>query len=230
MLILLIRALTYKKQNKHQLGDQWNGEDLSIFSLDDLPLPLSPTASTPSNQSTASLLPHAGPNINQGLDKSEVNPGNLKANLRTPSITSTMTDVPELTNTPGFRAAEAYVRPSPIATAGTIFSYVFDLRNCTFTLKIAAHDAASEDRTTEISLPEFHFPKDKCEVEVTSGKWTIQTDDTDDGFIQTLRWWHLEGDQTIKVTGLRRRQATIVGADDEDSYLEQCQESKCSVM
>lgn len=186
--------------------------------------------STPSNESTASLLSHLGPNINQKQDKSAVNPGNLKAKLRTPSITSRMTDVPELTNSPGFRAAEAYVRPSPIAIAGTILSYVFDLRNCTFTLKIVAHGAATEEQTTEISLPEFHFPKDKCEVEVTSGKWTIRVDDAGDGLIQRLKWWHLEGDQTIKVTGLRRRQTTMLGVDDDESYLEQCQESKCSVM
>jgi hypothetical protein len=222
----------YKTQNKHQLGDQWNGEDLSIFSLDDLPLPLSATAATPSksNESTASLLQHTGLNMRENLDKSTVNPGNLKAKLRTPSITSRMTDVPELTNTPGFRAAEAYVRPSPVATAGTILSYGFDLRNCTFNLKLLVHGTGPDAQTTDILLPEFHFPKDKCEVEVTSGKWTITADDSDNGLIQRLRWWHLDGDQTIKVIGVRRRQTAILGQDEDENYLEQCQENKCSVM
>ena len=213
------------------MGDQWNGEDLSIFSLDDLPLPLSPAAAAPSNESTAALLEHTGPNTRENVDKSAVNPGNLKAKLRTPSISSRTTDDPELTSTPGFRAAEAYVRPSPIASAGTILSYGFDLRNCTFTLKLLVREAGPDAQTTDISLPEFHFPKDKCEVEVTSGKWTISTDGTGDGLIQRLRWWHLEGEQTIKVTGVRTRQAAMLGLDEDDSYLEQCQEtSKCGVM
>ncbi|KAB8200826.1 tubby C-terminal-like domain-containing protein [Aspergillus parasiticus] len=192
----------YMCQNKHQLGDQWNGEDLSIFSLDDLPLPLSPTAASRSNESTISFLQHTGLNTRESLDKSTVNPGNLKAKLRTPSITSRMMDVPELTNNPGFRAAEAYVRPSPVAIAGTILSYGFDLRNCTFTLKLLVHKTGSDAQTTDISLPGFHFPKDKCEVTVTSGKWTITTDDSDNSSIQRLRWWHLDGEQTIKVTGV----------------------------
>ena len=203
---------------------------MSIFSLDDQPLPISPTAPMPSNESTASLLPHAGSNIRQNLDKSAVTPRNLKVKLRTPSITSRMTDAPELTNAPGYRAAEAYVRPSPLAVAGTILSYGFDLRNCTFTLKLFIHEARPNAQTTDIALPEFHFPKGRCEVEVTSGKWTIRADDTNGGLIQRLRWWHLEGEQTIKITGVQRRQATMLGLDDDESYLEQCRENKCVVM
>lgn len=223
--------VTYSKQNTHPLGDKWNGEDLSIFSLDDMPLPLSPGAAAPSNESSASLLEHTGPNARENVDRSVVNPGNLKAKLRTPSITSKSSDDPELTSTPGFRAAEAYVRPSPTAAAGTILSYGFDLRNCIFTLKLLVHEAGPDAQPTDIALPEFHFPKDKCEVEVTSGKWTISSDAAQGSLIQRLRWWHLEGEQTIKVTGVRRRQAAMQGLDEDDSYLEQCQEtSKCSVM
>ncbi|GLA32900.1 hypothetical protein AnigIFM63326_001546 [Aspergillus niger] len=114
-----------------------------------------------------------------------------------------MADVPELTSNPGFRAAEAYVRPSPVAITGVILSYGFDLRNYTFTLKLLGHETGPDAQTTDISLPEFHFPKNKCEVEVTSGKWTITTDDSDNCSIQRLRWWHQDGEQTIKVTGVR---------------------------
>jgi hypothetical protein len=203
---------------------------LSIFSLDDLTLPPSATTSMPSNESTASLLPHTVSHIRENLDRSTITPRNLKSKLRTPSITSSMIDAPELTNAPGYRAAEAYVRPSPVAVAGTILGYGFDLRNCTFTLKILVDETGPDAQTTDITLPEFHFPRDSCEVEVTSGKWTIKADDIDGGLVQRLRWWHLEGEQTIKVTGVRRRQATILGLDDDESYLEQCQESKCSTM
>lgn len=215
-------------QNRHHLGDQWNGEDLSIFSLDDRPLPLSPIPPTPTNGSTVTL---EGPNTKrENSDESTVNPGNLKASLKTPSISSKLTDAPpELTNSPGFRAAEAYVRPSAIATVGKIQSHGFDLRNCVFNLRLRAHKAGLEDTPTEIFLPEFHFPKDKCEIEVSSGKWTISTDDTDGCMIQRLRWWHVEGDHTIKVTGVRRQNMAL-GRDEEEGYLDQCQQSKCSVM
>jgi hypothetical protein len=164
-------------------------------------------------------------------DQSTINPGNLKDKLKTPSISSQATDKPpELTNAPGFRAAEAYVRPSPIATVGSIINYGFDLRNCIFNFKIQAHESTSEEKPTEIFLPEFHFPKDKCKVEVSSGKWTISIDDTDGGMIQRLRWWHVEGEHTIKVTGVMRRQNMALGKEEEEGYLDQCQQSKCSVM
>jgi len=210
------------------LGDQWNGEDLSIFSVDDRPLPLSPIPSSLSNSaSTTSLVQKGGPRIKS--DGSTVNPGNLQTNLKTPSISSKTTDVaPELTNTPGFRAAEAYVRPSPIATVGRILSQGFDLRTCVFTLKLRSLKAGSDEAPTEIFLPEFHFPKDKCDVEVSSGKWTI-TDDEDGGMIQKLRWWHVEGEHSIRVTGIPRQNMTV-GKEDEEGYLDQCQQTKCSIM
>jgi hypothetical protein len=163
--------------------------------------------------------------------ESNVNPGNLRANLKTPSISSRVTDVsPELTSAPGFRAAEAYVRPSPIATVGKILGHGFDLRNCIFNMRLSAQKGAEEFRPTEIFLPEFHFPKDKCEIEVTAGKWTITTDDEDGGMIQKLRWWHAEGEHQIKITGVQRRQNMALGKEEEEGYLDQCQQSKCSVM
>jgi hypothetical protein len=160
-----------------------------------------------------------------------VNPGNLKTNLKTPSISSKMSDAPpELTNAPGFRAAEAYVRPSSIATVGKVLNHGFDLRNAIFSLSLHAHEAGSDERPTEIFLPEFHFPKDQCEIEVSSGKWTISTDDEDGGLTQKLRWWHVEGEHHIKVTGVQRRQNRALGKEEEEGYLDQCQQRKCSVM
>jgi hypothetical protein len=222
----------YMCQNSHHRGDQWNGEDLSIFSLDDRPLPLSPIPPTPANNSSVTLDQSAGPNSKkQFSDESTISPGNLKDHLKTPSIASTPSNQPpELTNAPGFRAAEAYVRPSPIATVGKILEYGFDLRNCVFNFKLEALEAASDDRPTEIFLPEFHFPKDRCEIEVTGGKWSIATDDEDGGMVQKLRWWHKEGQHSLKVTGVMRRQNMALGKEEEEGYMDQCQQSKCTVM
>ena len=164
-------------------------------------------------------------------DEVTVFPGNLKANLRTPSISSDRSlVVPELTNTPGFRAAEAYVRPAPIAVIGRRAQYGFDLRNCVFTMKIDADESASHDKATEIFLPDFHFPKDSCEITVSSGKWAISTDEENGGMIQKLKWWHAEGEQDIRVVRVQRRQNMMIRNEEEEGYLEQCQQSKCTVM
>lgn len=100
-----------------------------------------------------------------------------------------------------------------------------------FTFKLQGGKVA-QDTPTEIFLPEFHFPKDQSEIQVSSGKWTISTDDADGGMIQRLRWWHAEGEHSITVRGVQRRQNMSLGKEEEEGYLDQCQQTttKCSVM
>lgn len=91
------------------------------------------------------------------------------------------------------------------------------------------HDTAP----TEIFLPEFHFPKEQTQVEVSSGRWAISIDQADCGLglVQRLRWWHGSGEQNIKVTGIKRRIGVAMGKDDEEEgYLEQCRKSTCTAM
>lgn len=225
-------------QNNHQWGDLWNGEDLSIFSVDDKPLPLHPESDPVPNKSastsTASLN-RTSPSYSQSQTTNPdtpVNPNNLLATLSTPSISSTPAATPaDLTSHPGYRAAEAYVRPSPIATVGNVTSYGFDLRNSTFTLTLTCDKPATEDAFTEVFLPEFHFPREGSEVEVSGGKWTISVDDdVEGGLIQKLKWWHGLGEQRLTVKGVKRKQGTAVGREEEEGYLEQCQQSRCAIM
>lgn len=228
-----------------------------------------------------------------------VTPANLKRTLTSQTISSApqapSPAVAELTVTPGYRAAEAYVRPCPVYVAGRLISYAFDLRQCEFTLKLDRGDrgAVLDAHPTIIYLPEFHFPRDhKVVVDVSSGKWEISegeiaspgtptaangkriANDTlvkvnadlaaieaDGGYapgendgdppVQRLRWWHGDGEQTLRVTGLIRRatfapEGGLVGttggvpggnaADEDASYLEQCQQgygvntSSCTLM
>ncbi|KAK3941306.1 glycoside hydrolase [Diplogelasinospora grovesii] len=238
----------YMIKNNHERGDQWNGEDLSIFSVDDKLLPVSALPRTPDlNQSTSSLHKTAtnasNPQKKETDDDSSVTPANLKRTLTTPSINS---DAPptssrrhaELTQNPGYRAAEAYVRPAPITTAGRITHYTFDLKKCEFSMAIQAPKVAPTDAPTVIFLPGFHYPKDACTVEVSSGKWEISSDEDETALIQRLRWWHGEGEQTIKITGVVRKYN--IGANREEGgpsedvgYYEQCNAgawSSCSVM
>ncbi len=202
---------------------------MSIFSLDDRPLPQSEVPLSPTNDSSTSLVQKSLRSKKELSDKSTINPGNLRANLSTLSISSTPSEAAELRTAPGLRAAEAYVRPSPITTVGEILNYGFDLRTCVFTFRLNALIASTEERPTEIFLPAFHFPKDKCEVEVSAGKWTISIDDEDGLKIQKLRWWHVEGEHSMTVTGLPRTQNTMLGKEEEDGYYDQCQQSNCEV-
>jgi hypothetical protein len=157
-----------------------------------------------------------------------VSPANLKATLKTPSIDSRSTSA-EL-GCAGFRAAEAYVRPSPIATYGEVLSYGFDLKNATFTFTLSAKESTPEETPTEIYLPEFHFPQTHSEIEVSGGKWAIETEDVDDGTIQKLKWWHGAGEQKITAKGVKHKQGTIVVSEEEMGYLEQCTKNGCRVM
>ena len=109
-------------------------------------------------------------------------------------------------------------------------SYGFDLRNATFTMTLTCKSKIKEEVPTEIFLPDFHFPRDHSEVTVSGGKWTISIDDVDDGLIQKLRWWHAEGTQNIIVRGVRKAQGTAMGKEEEEGYLDQCQQTRCCVM
>lgn len=99
-------------------------------------------------------------------------------------------------------------------------------------MTLNCENPATEDTPTEIFLPEFHFPGEQSQVEVSGGKWTISVDDTDgaEGLIQRLRWWHGVGEQKLKVKGVQRRQGMALGKEEEEGYLDQCQQTRCVVM
>lgn len=160
-----------------------------------------------------------------------VGPENIKRALTAEGMTSEGMRVPtDAPDRPGFRAAEAYVRPTPVATNDGLVSYGFDLRNCTFSMSLTAASSTKEDAPTVIFLPEFHFPPSSTNVEVSGGKWTISFDDENGGLVQMLRWWHAEGDQKITIRGVRRKQGTALSAEEDEGYLEQCQQRNCTVM
>jgi len=212
----------------------WNGEDLSIFSLDDKPLPVHPTANADKSASTSTVsVDQTSPSYSQSrsTNSSPVSPRTIKDTLKAPSISSQRSKTPpEIGSTPGYRAAEAYVRPCPIATVGKVTSYGFDLRNATFTLALESQSAATDVVPTEVFLPECHFPCDNTKIEVSSGKWTISVDNTDGGLIQKLRWLHGAGKQNMTVKGVLRKQGMALGKEEEEGYYEQCRQSRCDLM
>ncbi|KKK27195.1 glycosyl hydrolase [Aspergillus rambellii] len=221
----------YTARNDHEWGDHWNGEDLSIYSTDDLELPggklcaleqesrSQSDSQSPSYSSSQSYVAHK-----------QISPRNLKDAIKSPSISSEVSQFDE--GKAGFRAAEAYVRPSPIVTNGEISNFVFDLRNCTFTMSLVGNPMAEgQDVPTEIYLPDFHFPETHTEVVVSSGEWSIDFVEISSVKLQRLQWWHSGGNQNIKIQGVKRKPGDPIGVSGEDlSYLEQCQSGGCSVM
>lgn len=217
------------EQNSHEWGDQWNGEDLSVFSHDDLELSSAKLLGTDSKTS----LDRNSPSFSHSQsmpDYREVTPYNIKNVVEPPFITSQSQTSTELSTKPGFRAAEAFVRPSPIATNGDLLTYGFDLRNCVFTLSLVANVPTAEDTPTEIYLPEFHFPGMHTVVSVSGGKWIIEIDEAGSNSQRRLRWWHGEGEQDIKIQGVKRKVGETLNASEDETYLEQCQRSTCAVM
>ncbi|KAK0649379.1 glycoside hydrolase family 5 protein [Cercophora newfieldiana] len=220
----------YTAKNDHERGDQWNGEDLSIVSIDDKPLPVSALPRTPPlNQSTSSLLKppdtaSSGQQKKETDDDSSITPNNIKKTLTNPSIMSEPSSrQPELTANPGYRAAEAYVRPAPITTAGLITNYTFDLKKCQFSMKLEAPKEADSAAPTVIFLPEYHFPNDACTVEVSSGKWEISSDEDETALLQRLKWWHGDGEQSILITGVvKKLNGDGVTGAEEIGYYEAC--------
>ncbi|SPQ24797.1 19bb662d-47d8-4dbe-8d87-e351ab77b0c3 [Thermothielavioides terrestris] len=235
----------YMATNDHERGDQWNGEDLSIFSIDDKLLPLSALPRNPGIDGSSTTALRSSVPRKELDDDDSVTPANLKRSLTNPSISSEATSrQPELTACPGYRAAEAYVRPAPTTVAGVIASYGFDLRQCVFTLALTAPRAADPLAPTVVFLPEYHFPRDACVVEASSGKWEISCDEDEAVLVQRLRWWHGPGEQTLRVSGVVRKllAAEAVGGGaaaagaavaEDAGYYEQCNQgawSNCALM
>lgn len=114
---------------------------------------------------------------------------------------------------------------------GIMMQYGFDLLKCEFTLKVQSPTPATETPSV-IFLPEYHFPKDVSVVEVSSGKWEISSDDEETVMLQKLRWWHGQGEQTLKITGLARKYNFVEGVTEEGGYYEQLNQllNNCSLM
>ncbi|KAI9749222.1 MAG: hypothetical protein M1815_002690 [Lichina confinis] len=222
----------YMSKNNHQWGDQWNGEDLSIFSVDDRVLPLASASSSISlaNDSSQTLTNTDSTAKASGSPVEPVSPSNLKQTLSKPSMASEpSSEDADMKSLLGLRASEAFVRPFPIAIAGDLKDYGFDLRGCVFTMFITAAAATSKGAPTEVFLPGYHFPRDHTQVESSGGQWIITTDDRGSASKQILKWWHGEGDQTLKVRGVARNYGIPVAGDDE-GYLNHYWQAGCSIM
>ena len=203
----------YCGTNNHKWSDNWNGEDLSIFSIDDKVPAGPPRNDAPSTNASSTTLTRNDSSLSQ------IGPDNLKANLTKPQIQRVPSKTPPEIGVAGLRAAEAFLRPSPVATHGDLIKYGFDLKSVTFTFSLNAPSKTPDDVPTEIFLPDFHFPSGQTQVDVSGGKWIIDTRDVDGEGMQWMRWWHAEGEQTLKIVGvIRKNNGQDMGNSAEEDY------------
>ena len=212
----------YTASNSHFWGDNWNCEDLSIYCAEDRPLP--PSKYGAGNTSKVSLDP-SSPSYSESRSESDapVTPSSIHKTLAVREMSPSSSNPALNAEAPGFRAAEAYVRPHPTYTHGSILTHGFDLRNCTFTLTLSASEPTAQDHPTEIFLPDFHFPQSQTTVEVTGGKWEIRIDETagvEGAAQQVLRWWHGAGEQKIVCKGIKRKRGTLEVQEGEEGIME----------
>lgn len=96
---------------------------------------------------------------------------------------------------------------------------------------LTAKSVTSTDAPTEIYLPDFHFPEANTVVAVSGGKWELDYLEIQSIKIQRLRWWHAEGEQDIKIEGIKRQPGEFANPSGDDvTYLEQCQRGQCMIM
>ena len=208
-------------QNNHRWGDNWNGEDLSLYSVDDSTLPLvqSPSATSVDTSSPSfSEARSSEDSVRKELLQKTMSVDQMRASSQSSSDVAM------------FRAAEAYVRPSPIYTNGEILSHGFDLKQYTFTLSLIASKSTDQGTPTIVYLQQYHIPSQDTVVEASGGQWRITFETVQGIPVQQLSWWHSEGEQKLKVQGVKRIKGRIVESlDGEEGYLEQCRRA-CAMM
>ncbi|SNX81562.1 related to glycosyl hydrolase [Melanopsichium pennsylvanicum] len=151
---------TYCPDNSHEWGDDWNGEDLSIWSQDDVKGGKSDRSFGSAAQRRPSAASSASDRSKSLSSLSALSPGSVtKLDVNLPEIVPGEGDysAPNLLN--GSRAAAAFCRPFPVATVGTPASIDFDVKSSEFTyaVDITASQLDCIDIPTEIYLPFLHY-------------------------------------------------------------------------
>ncbi|CCF53974.1 uncharacterized protein UHO2_01104 [Ustilago hordei] len=163
--LLSYTVWTYCPDNSHEWGDDWNGEDLSIWSRDDVKgaeqedSSDSPSVASPSCSSASSIRSKSKSSLT-GLSSG----CNSKSSINLPELVPGNGDynAPNLLN--GSRGAAAFCRPFPVATVGTPASIEFDIKSSEFSYALditgAELDRAQAGLPTEIYLPFLHYGAD----------------------------------------------------------------------
>lgn len=162
--VLSYALWTYCPDNSHQWGDDWNGEDLSIWSNDDVKSNDQLDPSSLLSQSSKSRLRSTSHLSRTGsASSSTINLPGL-ASCSSDSAAKVSYNAPSLLN--GSRAAAAFCRPFPVASIGKPASIEFDIKTSEFTFAVDVTAAELQEHDadvvpTEIYLPFLHYGADE---------------------------------------------------------------------
>lgn len=156
---------TYCPDNSHTWGDQWNGEDLTLWSADDAACQGSKYREKSSRYGRTLSRPchyHYGARSN-GTTPNASNVTLLMRQATLPKSSPMELDLlGHLNLNDGARALAAFCRPYPIATVGEPVYFNFDIGSASFELTVEvtsadAEHAYSEQLATEIYVPAAQF-------------------------------------------------------------------------
>ncbi|CAK7895819.1 ergosteryl-beta-glucosidase [[Candida] anglica] len=181
----------YNSDNCHQWGDRWNNEDFSFWSPEDRneeavqwtqshkkgvslsKLKAQVKSTVRSGEPTKSSTPSSGESYDSKADEEDSDQTSLQLSSLIsckPSNVQYRHNQKCYPSPDGVRAVSAVVRPFLLASAGSIKSSLFDLKNVTFSLTIAFDDVESKETPTIIFVPKWHYPYlDSGDLCVTSG-------------------------------------------------------------
>lgn len=142
---------TYVPNNSHRWGDNWNGEDLSLWSADDQrPDPTSyrpyQMRDSPATSTTALMQ-----------SPSMASSRTLAAPTFTPKGIQSGVEVTPKLILDGARVVAAICRPYPVATVGVPERIDFDIKSTTFKLSVRVSPQDSAGQVTEIYVPFVHY-------------------------------------------------------------------------
>ncbi|ODQ66739.1 glycoside hydrolase [Nadsonia fulvescens var. elongata DSM 6958] len=210
----------YTARNTHAYGDGWNGEDLSVWSLDSM----HEAKELSGNSNDDAHLKDTCDNYSNISDSYNSESGRLDR-VDTDSSFCGLCPPPPPAYIAGTRAPEAFIRPAPLAVCGEVLSYSFNLKRTCFRLSIkgknfkvpiAGSHLLNPTLPTVIYLPLLHFPKGMTAVYSSSGHWELDHEG------QRLLWWHSPGYQSIQITGQLTASLKSMGFTSPSSAHKKC--------
>ncbi|WWC60063.1 uncharacterized protein I303_102626 [Kwoniella dejecticola CBS 10117] len=149
----------YVPDHCHEWSDNWNGEDLSLWSRDDIP------RNTYTDEGKASPNPSlAVPPTVSAATSSATLAASRSATPKLPFTPESIVagDVPPSLILDGSRAVAAFCRPFPIKTVGIPDRMDFDISSTEFkyTVYVNSSDVSSREVATEIFVPYVHYAAD----------------------------------------------------------------------